>query len=783
MQLTWCMLWLVPLLLLVEGYDAAAEAEDCQNAFAATGMQLLQTQVTVHRGAADDIPVPFARLEPLLLKQPYNESSSATSDTHNAQDAASVVGVRTNSAGDFRQLMIAVGTSSFFLFLAVCCQEWCRPRFPLIYNYPEMCGQVPQWEARSSWMFGFLHDGFRLTVDEIQEHANLDHAMLIEFSHMAMKIMFVAGVLNLAVLGFLFALLGEHTGSEDLLALISPVGMSSNSWIWWLVAAVVLTVVFTVDFCVQQGMESFIDRRTRWLKEMPSPQDTTILIRNIPKAYRSDVVLTDYINKGFDRNVVQAVHVIKDAQLLVDIRERKQEAVLLLKQAEEKMQKEDGDSRGSTKEAADEAAHYKSVLVKLEDELSRERSTLLKDLETPSKSSVKHFAFAFVTFKARRDAEMGLSIPYVPDSWKFMAMRAPDPSDVIYSDLQVDSSSQRCSNTTGYLLLALVFILYLPVTSLLSVVTSLDNLRKVVPYVAEITRAAPILAELWDAYIGSIVLQMILGCLPLIILGIHKFFFQMFGTQGSQLEMQRTYYQFQVVYVLLVTAIGSSLVTRVQDLINNPSSVIDVLATSLPASSHFYLIYIATYWATHASSFSRYWSLGSYLLHRTIYAEEDARELAEPEDQTVSGMGGRSATFSLILAIGLVFSTISPPVCLLCFLNFALARLLYGYLFVFNEDRSKADQGGAFFVIQMHHLYQAMIIYLLLMTGLLWRWSSSFLPGLIVLASLVYLAWCYRAFQAIRWESLTLEAMGKSLDVTKRQSKRTTYMQPELCDD
>eukprot|EP00971_Amphidinium_carterae_P330773 6463982-Amphidinium_carterae.1 len=306
------------------------------------------------------------------------------------------------------------------------------------------------------------------------------------------------------------------------------------------------------------------------------------------------------------------------------------------------------------------------------------------------------------------------------------------------------------------------------------------------PFVADVVAEGSICESVWDGLAASIGLVLVLGLLPTILLFIHAKFFVMKSEQYSQLLMQGSYFYIQVLYVLLVTAIGTSIVSTVKGIVESPTSVLQLLAGSMPEASHFYLKYMATSWGTHAMIFSRYVQLGKYWLFRMALPAEDSQAMAEPEDQDYYGMGSRSARFSLMLAIGLVYSTLSPLMCVLCFINFAVCRILYGYLFVYSEDRSKPDLGGEFFVKQMQHLLHAVSIYILLMAGVLQARSESNVPSIVALLSGgVHILAYTRIYQGLRWEGLSLEAINGARENFKpnRKSSRSTYVQPELCDD
>merc|ERR1719456_1508832 len=89
--------------------------------------------------------------------------------------------------------------------------------------------------------------------------------------------------------------------------------------------------------------------------------------------------------------------------------------------------------------------------------------------------------------------------------------------------------------------------------------------------------------------------------------------------------------------------------------------------------------------------------LGKYLAFRQLLGEEEGKAKSEPEDQDYYGIGSRSARFTINLCIGIIYGTLSPPINVLTFINFAVCRVVYGYLCVYAEKK-KPDLGGTFWV-------------------------------------------------------------------------------------
>merc|ERR1719436_889878 len=114
--------------------------------------------------------------------------------------------------------------------------------------------------------------------------------------------------------------------------------------------------------------------------------------------------------------------------------------------------------------------------------------------------------------------------------------------------------------------------------------------------------------------------------------------------------------------------------------------------------------YLVASWLSQSMVLTRYIPLTKFKFFCQIFEEEEAKKMAEPEDQDYYGIGSRSAQWVTLALIGVIYGTMSPPVTVLSFLTFALMRLFYGYLLVFAETK-KPDLGGVSWVTALNHVF------------------------------------------------------------------------------
>lgn len=165
-----------------------------------------------------------------------------------------------------------------------------------------------------------------------------------------------------------------------------------------------------------------------------------------------------------------------------------------------------------------------------------------------------------------------------------------------------------------------------------------------------------------------------------------------------------------MVYILLVTAIGSSIFTTGKHLLEHPFDAPGLLASNMPKSTHFYLNFIPMQMAAYSTSGLRLAQVFKYVFLRCYYDAATAKEKSEPEDQDFQGMGSRSARAALQLSTVLTFCTLSPLITILGWMMFAVSRVMHGFLF--EVENRKSDLGGVFWVSDLQEVHQGLFLFL-----------------------------------------------------------------------
>jgi ABC-type multidrug transport system fused ATPase/permease subunit len=473
----------------------------------------------------------------------------------------------------------------------------------------------------------------------------------------------------------------------------------------------------------------------------------------------------------FDGKVVKKAYVVKDTTKLLGLSKEHTALVAEFEKAEFKAKSVEADQ----KEAAE--VEVKEAKTKM-DEKEKEVKAARKEVEEEAAKGYGgiNMTKGFVTFKTRRDAELAKMMAYTKDAEEFVVSIPPDPSDIIYKDLTADPTAEKIRSLIGYALIAGVFWAYLPAVVSIAYFTSLETLAEYSSVFASMAES-PSTSALWDGLVNALALQLFIAFVPTFFVLIFSNFFVLKAEAWLQHKIQEWYYYFQVIFVLLVTAVGSSLLDTLEELAEDPTSVFALLASTLPLATHFYLNYLPLQWVTHAQNLMRTSNLFKFKAFTVLFGEAAAVKKCEPEDQDYYGLGSRSARFTFMLTLTLSFCSLSPLIIILGFINFWVCRKVYGYLVVFCETK-KPDLGGVFYVSQLTHVSQGMFIYIVLMTGVLLERDLSMWPGLIAASGLIFQYMSYTRFKnSFRWESLCFEDL---LEFNKTTDSGLEYVQPEM---
>lgn len=793
-----------------------AEAESCLDS-PEDEAAFLQTESLVRRKHVKNMAD-----TPVLLDQ-LEEINSTDTATTTAETGAAVVGVALNAPGDIYVFLQTLCLHSCMVIGAVTVFSLIlRQRYPMMYRYKELTNQTSVKCDDS--IFGWIRTVWRdVNLDQVQAAAGLDGCMLVAFTQLSMKIMLFIGIPLMFIDAPMHAFLGGNAAGTDILSYAGMGNLQTDSHpaIYYFEALFTIYIVCAIMSCVYTShRDEFLPRRMQWLKSMAKPRSTTVLVEGISDEWRSDRALKTYFCRLFGESKIKNAFIIKYTEGLCSnivamksMQDLLKEAQFAWKQAgeTEETRPQFSISKSTDEKPEGEADcinYYTSMINHYKKEVEAERKNIDKWSIFPevaydqSTGKIKEFgdhfnpgygewedwsyvysSNGFVEFNEEREAALAINVQTKPDELEMATSLAPSPDDIIYTDFQRMDSTIHFWTMIGYGLIAGLFFGFMPIVTGISSVTNLNMLAKSSSFARGIIQALGPLKSMIQGVLASLGLTIFMDFLPTFLMIIFYRCFQLKANAWAQHNCQIYYFWFQVIFIVLVSAVGGSIATTIEKIVQKPTMFFTLLAASLPASTHFYMNFLMLQWFTHTLNLTRYMYITKFLIFKGMYELEEAKKKAEPEDQDYYGYGGRSARFGVNLVIGMVFSQLCPFITLLCFICFVLCRTFYGYLYTFAENK-KPDMGGIFWVTQVEQVQKCVVIFIITMNGVYMQRAPTW--GVFFVSLLAWPVWIFfwwRFHHHLQWEQLPFETFKKGEAVAKRPPPRTTFQQPELVEE
>ncbi|CAK9008037.1 unnamed protein product [Durusdinium trenchii] len=684
--------------------------------------------------------------------------------------SSDVVFVKQNTSHDTESLGFALLTS---LAIMVGC-SWVfhrlQRRFPHLYDASEPRDAM-KLPLVSSGIFGWLRASLGFRLNDAMP-VGMDQIMLLEFTHFGMKAMFGIGLPATMILAPLHSTATHAT--DDLLGQIS-LGDGAEAWILWAHVAFVWYVVLLVLYLVWHVQRSqFRQRRSCWLQSLQEPMSTSLLVEGIPEVGRTEESLAHFFHEIFGKPVVKAASFVRDTSSLEPLLE------------ERNALSEELAEKACAPEHAEHAVEVEALEQRY-NMAAREVEQLAEQIfSSPSYASDA----AFVTFRDRRHAEFARRLKYSENPNVYAVSMAPAPWDVNFGSFSQETANlSKGKALLGRILVAAVFFGFLPVVIGISSMLSVDSLSQLLPGLKEWSMEYTYLTAAWEALWGTSLLSMLMDLVPWILQVVFRRFYRLRSGVKCQQKIQRWYFTFLVVFVLLVTAVGTSLFEAAARFAQAPLQVWRLLAIQLPHATNFYLRYAVLLWA--APFFDLLRGLPLLRFWRAVQAGEPvstARQMAEPEDQAFHGSGARSARWSLHVVMGLTLCSLQPFVPVVLGFGFLCRRLVFGFLMVFVETK-KSDSGGQLWRVQMQHTQLGLVIYIIVMTLILLERDESMVAAILAGSSGFFVALFWFWYPSLlELASLPVQqaeqatTLGRSCEEVEVEEVEvsTPYLQPEL---
>ncbi|KAG8385244.1 hypothetical protein BUALT_Bualt03G0021900 [Buddleja alternifolia] len=410
-------------------------------------------------------------------------------------------------------------------------------------------------------------------------------------------------------------------------------------------------------------------------------------------------------------------------------------------------------------EKVDAIEYYDKKIKELILKLEAEQKVILKD---------KQQCAAVIFFNNRLTAAAASQCLHdtMVDTWT--VMEAPESREMMWTNLHKNFYERQIRQYIVYFIVFLAIFFYMIPIGIISAFTTLENLKKLLPFLKPILDTASVRSVL-GAYLPQLALIIFLAMLPKFLLFLSKL-------EGipSQSHAERAasgkYFYFIVLNVFIGVTLGSSLFSKLKDIEDDPKSVFRLLAMSLPGSATFFLTFVALkFFVGYGLELARIVPLIVYHLKKKFVCKTEA-DLKEAWAPGSLGYATRIPGDMLIATIVLCYSVIAPLI-----IPFGVAYFGLGWVLLRNQVLKVYVPSYESYGKMWPHMYKrivaSLILYQVTMLGYFILKQFIFTPVLIPLPilSLIFVYVCnkkfYRSFQST------------ALDVARRELKENPNLE------
>ncbi|KAI1503917.1 hypothetical protein F5X99DRAFT_373856 [Biscogniauxia marginata] len=352
------------------------------------------------------------------------------------------------------------------------------------------------------------------------------------------------------------------------------------------------------------------------------------------------------------------------------------------------------------------------------EELARLNLEIEADQKNPTRYPL--MKSAFIQFNHQVAAHMACQsvIHHVP---KQMAPRTVEisPNDVIWDNMAIGWWSEWLRTFIAVATVVGMTILWAFPVAFTGSLSQIDDLVRTFPWLGflEKNEAVSNAATAVAGVLPAILLAILLWLVPIIMDFLAGLKGAKTGTQKSE-TVQKFYFAFLFVQVFLIVSLSSSAISTIEGVLNNPTSVADVLANSLPSASNYFFSYMILQ-ALSASSGTLLqigalvnWYIVAKLLNSTARNKWKTNTTL-PDVK----WGVYFPVYTNFACIALIYSVIAPIISIFAIITFSLLWVANRYSMIY-VNRLTIDTGGVLYPRAINQTFTGLYVMEICLIGL-----------------------------------------------------------------
>ena len=174
------------------------------------------------------------------------------------------------------------------------------------------------------------------------------------------------------------------------------------------------------------------------------------------------------------------------------------------------------------------------------------------------------------------------------------------PEDVIWENLSLTKTKRRVKKIIASTVLTLMIIFWCIPVAVVGAISNINFITEKLTFLKFINNMPKPLLGIITSLLPTVALAILMSLVPPFIKKMGKVS-GCITVQQVEKYCQNWFFAFQAVNSFLVMTLASAAISAIQDVINDPTSVLALLANKLPKASNFYIAYLCLYGLTFSS--------------------------------------------------------------------------------------------------------------------------------------------------------------------------------------
>jgi len=307
----------------------------------------------------------------------------------------------------------------------------------------------------------------------------------------------------------------------------------------------------------------------------------------------------------------------------------------------------------------------------------------------------------FLEFDTQRHAQ---------DAWQMMqsSKTRPDkklkarqlgivPQEVVWGNLKIKPMEHLARWAVATAFISVMIIFFAIPVAFVGLISNINYLADRFSWLEWILDIPQVILGVVTGLLPAVMLAVLMALVPIVCRLMAKLAGYVTWSQ-IELKTQNWYFAFQVVQVFLVATLSSAITSAINQIIDNPGSVLTLLSTSLPKASNFYISYFILLGLSSAAG--TLLNIGGFvvvvLLGRILPGKTPRKIFDKLTKLSAPSWGSEYPKWVNLAVIGITYSGIAPLILGFATIGFSLIYVAFRYNFLYVYETNLDTKGEAY---------------------------------------------------------------------------------------